>query len=39
MHRCGNGAGASISLQLNPADVVYAVRSGASDAALSVLLS
>jgi len=39
----GNGyalpAGATISLQLNPADVVYAVRSGAADAVLSVLLS
>jgi len=28
-----------VSLTLNPADVVFAVRSGASDATLSVLLS
>jgi len=32
-------AGAPTSLQLNPGDQVYAVRSGASDAILSLLLS
>jgi hypothetical protein len=39
----GNGyslpAGATVQLQLNPGDQVYAVRSGTSDAQLSVLLS
>jgi hypothetical protein len=30
---------ASVQLQLNPGDQVYAIRSGASDAVLSVLLS
>jgi hypothetical protein len=32
-------AGASVQLTLNPADVVYAIRSGATDAVLSVLIS
>jgi hypothetical protein len=33
----GAAANASILLQLGPGDVVYATRSGASDAVLSVL--
>jgi hypothetical protein len=32
-------AGATVQLQLNVGDVVYAVRSGAADGQLSVLLS
>ena len=32
-------AGATISLQLNAGDPIFAVRSGAADAILSVLLS
>jgi hypothetical protein len=39
----GNGyflpAGATVQLQLNAGDQVFAVRSGAADAVLSVLLS
>jgi hypothetical protein len=31
--------GATVRLALNPADEVYAIRSGASDAVLSMLLS
>jgi len=31
--------GATVQLALNAGDVVYAIRSGASDAVLSVLLS
>jgi hypothetical protein len=33
----GAAANASILLQLGPGDVLYAIRSGASDAVLSVL--
>jgi hypothetical protein len=32
-------AGATVQLTLNPGDQVYAIRSGAADAVLSVLLN